>query len=221
MKSELTPKRLVFIGPQGSGKGTQAAVFAARLGLPNISTGVLFREHLERQTDLGKQAQGRIEAGQLVPDEITNAMLAERLEQSDAADGCVLDGYPRNLVQAQFLDGIASPDRVIEIQLADDDAVRRISRRRTDRDTGAIVSLDLLTDEQRQYYQSHPDRLVQRGDDQPVAVRERLKIYRQTTEPILTYYRQQGKLVTVDGAPLIDQVTKTINSALGLPPLGS
>lgn len=206
--------RLIFIGPQGSGKGTQAAFFSKQRNLPSISTGDLFRDHIKRGTDLGQQAKQLVDAGTLVPDEITNAMLRERLSQPDAANGYILDGYPRTPEQALFLDTIAPPDCVIEIQLSEAAAHQRIGSRRLDVDTGATVSLELLTPEQQQYYRDHPDKLVVRDDDTPTAVTKRLALYRSQTEPVLSYYQQQAKLISVDGAPAIEKVTAAISQQL-------
>jgi adenylate kinase len=182
--------RLVLVGPPGAGKGTQAAVIAAKLGIPAISTGDIFRANVGAETPLGLEAKQYMDAGQLVPDQVTNAMVADRLTHSDVAAGFLLDGYPRNLDQAdvltQRLKTANTPlDAVIEIVA----------------DTEQVVA-----------------RLLSRGqgraDDTEDVIRHRLDVYASETEPLVGYYRERGLLRTVDGIGSVDEVTARILAVL-------
>jgi len=209
---EIANKQFVLLGPPGSGKGTQAKVLAAELKVPHISTGDIFRDHIARQTDLGKEAQAVLQSGRLMPDAITNSLIAERLQVSDCGQGFILDGYPRNTVQAEFLFKIFPQVRAIYIYLADDEVVKRISGRRLSQSTGAIYHLQ---------YNPPPaslpeEDLIQRPDEKPEVVRDRLVIYHQEIQALLDFYQAKGLLNKIDGSTAINAVTssiiKTINS---------
>jgi adenylate kinase len=178
--------RLVLVGPPGAGKGTQATALSEKLNVPHISTGDLFRKNIAEETELGTRVKGILDSGKLVPDEITNQMLVERLEQPDTTDGFLLDGYPRNLGQAELLSKV----------LAD-----------SDQKLDAVVQL--LVDED-----ALVQRLLARGrsDDNEDVIRHRLHVYQSETEPLLDYYRDL--LVTVDGVGEIDEVTDRVLAAL-------
>jgi len=178
--------RLVLVGPPGAGKGTQATALSEKLNVPHISTGDLFRKNIAEETELGKRVKGILDSGKLVPDEITNQMLVERLEQPDTSDGFLLDGYPRNLGQAELLSKV----------LAD-----------SDQKLDAVVQL--LVDEE-----ALVQRLLARGrsDDNEDVIRHRLHVYQSETAPLLDYYRDL--LVTVDGVGEIDEVTDRVLAAL-------
>jgi adenylate kinase len=176
--------RLLFIGPPGAGKGTQAASVADKLGIPHVSTGEMFRDHVSRGTDLGRKVSEIMEAGDYVPDEITVAMLAERIAQPDAREGFILDGFPRTAGQAAALDDlIGSLDRVVVFDV----------------DEGELIS-----------------RLISRGraDDTVDTIRNRLRVYREQTQPLLDIYTGRGLTVTVDGVGEVEDVTKRILDAL-------
>ncbi|MDR1293642.1 MAG: adenylate kinase [Bifidobacteriaceae bacterium] len=184
-------KRVVLLGPPGSGKGTQAVGLAKALGVPAISTGAIFRDNLSRGTKLGKTAGSYMAAGQLVPDEVTNAMVADRLAQPDAADGFILDGYPRNLEQVVELDAMLA-ERGLEIDLALDLALDHV-----------LVVARLLNRAQ----------IEGRADDTEPVIRERLAVYRRSTEPISGAYAARGKLVSVDGDGTIEDVALRLHAA--------
>jgi len=203
-------KQFIFLGPQGSGKGTQAKIFAQKLGVPHISTGDVFRDNIGRQTELGQKIDGILKSGQLVPDDITNQLIKARLSQSDAATGFILDGYPRNLAQADFLFNLKPEAIAVCIDLTDEEAVKRISGRRMSLATGAIYHLDFNPPPAN----LPPDDLIQRPDDTEVAVRQRLNIYHLETEPLLEFYRSKQKLITVDGSPPIEAVTDELIKVL-------
>jgi adenylate kinase len=210
---------MILLGPPGTGKGTQAKLIAERLGLAHISTGDMFREAVAKGTELGKRAKTYMDRGDLVPDEVTIGMLQERLREADARRGVVFDGYPRTLEQAQALDAALarsrrSTDLALLIAASDDEIVRRLSGRWLCQSCGAI-------------YQeaSHPPRqagicdrcggaLAQREDDKPEVVRQRLGKQRPPQE-LLAYYRDQGKLVEVDGGQPVETVTRDLLAAIG------
>jgi adenylate kinase len=192
--------RVVLLGPPGAGKGTQAQVIAQELSVPAISTGDIFRANVSGQTDLGQQAKVYMDAGDLVPDEITVAMVTDRLAEPDAVDGFLLDGFPRTIAQAEQLrDSLAERgqklDRVLELVVDEDELVRRLSGRR------------MLVD----------GAWVQRGDDKPETVRHRLEVYREQTAPLSGFYESEGQLSRVDAIGEVDEVTDRALRALGQP----
>ena len=178
--------RLVLVGPPGAGKGTQAAVLSEKLGVPHISTGDLFRAHISQQSELGREVQRYIDAGDLVPDAVTNEMVRQRLNDEDARHGFLLDGFPRNVAQADVLAKILAGDghslnAVIEFRVAEDELVQRLLARG-------------------------------RTDDTEDVIRYRQQVYRQETAPLLDYYRD--RLLTVDAVGDVDDVTERVLSAL-------
>jgi adenylate kinase len=190
--------RVVLLGPPGAGKGTQAQIIAERLGVPAISTGDIFRANVSGQTELGKQVKAYLDAGELVPDEITVAMVKDRLTQPDAKNGFLLDGFPRSIPQAEQLrDSLAETghglDRVVELVVDEDELVRRLSGRR------------MLVDGQ----------MVQREDDKPETVRHRLRVYGEQTAPLSGFYDSEGLLSRIDAIGEIDEVTGRAMKALG------
>jgi adenylate kinase len=185
--------RLVIMGPQGSGKGTQAARLAERLGVPAISTGDIFRANVKGGTDLGNQAKAIMDAGDLVPDSLTNAMVRDRLAEPDAAEGFILDGYPRNAAQVEALDAVlasrgAGLDAVLELTADMDELLARLARRA---------------------------QVEGRADDTAEAISRRLGIYAEQTAPLTDGYAARGLLVTVDGIGPVDEVTERLVAALG------
>lgn len=203
-KSRKQPICIVLLGPQGSGKGTQAAALAASLRLPHISTGDMFRQHLKYRTTLGRKISKLLDAGTLVPDALTNAVVKERLRRPDCRRGYILDGYPRTLPQAKFLERIARPSLVVALELTDREAVRRLSGRRMAPD-GTIYHIKFKPAPQRLRRQ-----LVIRSDDQPAAVKRRLAQYRKQTTPLRRYYQLQKVLAEVDARPAIVKVTTNL-----------
>jgi adenylate kinase len=190
--------RLVLLGPPGAGKGTQAEIIAGQLGVPAISTGDIFRANVSGQTDLGKKAKVYMDAGELVPDEITVAMVKERITEPDAKGGFLLDGFPRTIPQAEQLrDSLAELgtglDRVLELVVDEEELVRRLSGRR------------MLVDGE----------WVQRDDDKPETVRRRLQVYREQTAPVSGFYETAGLLSQVDAVGDVEEVTARAMAALG------
>lgn len=206
--------RLVLFGPPGAGKGTQARRLTDRFGLRQISTGDLFRAALRDETPLGLEARRYMDEGKLVPDTVTNAMVGEALG-GVGHDDFILDGFPRTIEQARWLlghlDGRGRPlDAVLSLKVDHDAIVQRLSRRRTDRDTGAIYHLD---------FNPPPadvpaDRLVHRTDDQPDAIRTRLRVYEGETRPLEDYFREHATLFEIDGMGEIEEVERRVLDAL-------
>jgi adenylate kinase len=208
--------RLVLLGPPGAGKGTQAERIAARYGIPHLSTGNMLREAVAADTEMGRRARAIMEAGQLVPDEVMNQLVAERLAQPDAARGFVLDGFPRTLAQAEALDDLLEQrdqrlDAVLELAVDDDALVERISGRFACARCGAGYHDRFKQPRVKGVCDVCGGReFVRREDDKPETVRARLKAYHEQTAPLLPYYRNKGLLIAVDGMAEIDDVTAQI-----------
>ncbi len=212
------PRRLVVLGPQGAGKGTQGARLAARLGIPAVSTGDIFRANVGGDTPLGRTAKTYMDAGELVPDEVTVAMVADRLGQPDAAGGFLLDGFPRNPEQARALADIltglgAGLDAVVELTLGDEQIVRRLSGRRVDTRTGRVWHVETDPPPAADIEAGF---IGQRDDDRPEPIRRRLEIFREQTAPLVGFYAAAGLLVSIDGDGSPDEVADRIAEALGL-----
>lgn len=189
---------LVLLGPQGSGKGTQAELLKKALGVPNISVGELFRQlSKDEKSDLGKELKYYINKGLLVPNEITTKILRQRLEKSDCKKGFILDGYPRSLIQAKELDKITDVDKIFYIHITDALAVKRLSSRWQCSKCSAIYGINVKP-KKKGYCDKCKLSLYQRQDDKPEAIKERLREFHSMIEPILEHYK--GKVVKVDGA---------------------
>ncbi len=195
--------RIVFLGPPGAGKGTQAAILAQQLGIPHLSTGDLLRAAVAARSPVGIEAQGHMDAGRLVPDELVLRLLTERIAQPDATSGFLLDGYPRNLAQAEALARISPLDVVIAFDLPFPVLVERLSGRRVCPKCQSVYNLESRPPRARGVCDRDGTALVQRPDDLPVAVRTRLEVYAEQTAPLHRYYSKEGLLRTLDarGAP--------------------
>jgi adenylate kinase len=203
-----------MIGPQGSGKGTQAEKLAERLGIPAISMGRLLRQIAEKDTSLGKQVDQTINAGKMLPDDLTDQVVRERLNRDDVQGGYILDGFPRRLNQLDLLLKIDQPTHAVLINLDDDTAVERISGRRTCFACGKIYHIEFNPSlEGKCVCGGNPE---QREDDTPEAIRKRLKIYHEQTEPMVDRYREMGILVEINGSGSIKEVEKEIVNKLEL-----
>jgi adenylate kinase len=207
-----TPMRLVVIGPPGAGKGTQTEFIGAHLAVPKISTGDIFRANVAQGTPLGVQAKRYMNAGQLVPDEITINMVRDRLAETDAVDGFLLDGFPRSVPQAAELDKLLADigtglDLVLELVVDDDEVIRRLSGRRMCRGCGAIWHVSFCIPREDGLCDRCGGRLFERDDDKAEIVAERLKVYARDTAPLVDYYGAQGKLVGIDAAGPVDDVS--------------
>lgn len=191
--------RLVLVGPPGAGKGTQAQFLAAHYSIPHISTGDIFRANLKEGTPLGNEAKGFMDRGELVPDSVTNAMVKDRLNHNDLGNGFLLDGFPRNVAQAEVLRAVLADkktplDAVLELAIAGEEIIARLSTRQT---------LDPTTGE---YYT--------REDDKAEVVKRRLEVYAEQTAPIISFYRSEGLLITVTAVGEVEEITSSAISAL-------
>jgi len=210
---------VVLLGPPGAGKGTQAVTLVQKLGVPHISTGDLFREHRRLETPLGLLARSYMDQGLLVPDEVTVAMVKERLERPDAKSGALFDGFPRTVEQAKALDKMLAErnqgvDRAINIDVSPEELVRRLSSRWTCRQCGAIYSSFNKPPKEAGKCDACGGELYQRTDDQPETVKHRIKVYFEETAPLIAYYREKGVLAEVDGEQPIEKVGQSVLQAL-------
>ena len=211
--------RLVLVGPPGAGKGTQAQFIAAQFAIPKISTGDIFRANVSEGTELGMTAKKYMDAGDLVPDEVTSAMVRERLKEEDAGDGFLLDGYPRTVPQAETLDEIlggldVGVDVVLELVVDDEEVIRRLSGRRTCRSCGHIWHVDFDPPTRDGTCDHCGGQLFQRDDDKPDTVRHRLEVYAEQTAPLVAFYAEKGVLVGIDATGPVDDVTERAIAAL-------
>lgn len=212
-------KNIILLGPPGAGKGTQARLIKEKFSIPQISTGDMFREALAKQTPLGIKAREYMEKGELVPDEIVTAMVSERLKEKDCESGFVLDGFPRTLAQARALEGSLSQmgkkiDLVINIVVDEEELVKRLSGRRTCRKCGAMYHIVFNPPQKDGICDKCGGELYQRPDDAEETVRNRLKVYKEQTEPLVRYYDERGLLVTVDGSGEIGEIFQRISDII-------
>jgi adenylate kinase len=211
--------RLVLVGPPGAGKGTQAEFIAAHLAVPKISTGDIFRANVSQGTPLGVEARRYMDAGQLVPDEVTINMVRERLAEADAADGFLLDGFPRTVPQANALDKLLADlgtalDLVMELVVDDDEVIRRLSGRRTCRGCGKIWHVEFDPTSRDGVCDRCGGQLFQRDDDKAETIAKRLEEYAEKTAPLVDYYGAQNKLVGIDATGPVEDVTVRAIDAL-------
>ena len=210
---------VVFVGAPGAGKGTQASMVAQKLNMVHISSGDLFRQALEQGTELGKQVKAYMEKGALVPDEITIQMVMERLSATDGENGVILDGFPRNLPQAEALGGAVGEqgkaiDKVIYIKVPEEELIKRLSGRWLCRQCQAVYNTVNSPPRIEGKCDKCGGELYQRPDDKPETVKKRLDVYFAETAPLIDYYRRQGTLMTVEGEGSVEEVTRRIVAAL-------
>jgi adenylate kinase len=211
--------RLVLVGPPGAGKGTQAQFIAEHVGVPKISTGDIFRANVSQGTPLGLQAKQFMDRGDLVPDEVTIDMVRNRLQEKDALEGFLLDGFPRTVPQAETLDDIlretgAKLDVVLELVVDNEEVVRRLSGRRTCRTCNHIWHVDFDPPQVEGVCDLDGGELFQRDDDKPATIENRLEVYDEQTAPLIAYYAGRGVLVGIDATGPVDDVTLRAIDAL-------
>jgi adenylate kinase len=211
--------RVVLVGPPGAGKGTQAQFIASHLSIPKISTGDIFRHNVSTGTELGQQAKAFMDRGDLVPDEVTIAMVEARLAEDDTQSGFLLDGFPRNVPQAETLrkmlaDWDSRLDVVLELVVDDDEVVRRLSGRRTCRVCGRIWHV--LFDPPARVGQCDDcaGELFQRDDDQELTIRHRLDVYAKQTQPLIAFYADEGILLGIDATGPVEEITERAMASL-------
>ena len=211
--------RAVLVGPPGAGKGTQAQFLSSHLSIPKISTGDIFRDNVSHGTALGRRAQGYMERGDLVPDEVTIAMVTDRLADDDTGAGFLLDGFPRNVPQAETLEKMLSAvdtrlDVVLELVVDDDEVVRRLSGRRTCRRCGRVWHVAFDPPSRPGICDDCGGELFQRDDDREETIRHRLEVYQQQTAPLVAFYADEGILLGIDATGPVDEITDRALSAL-------
>lgn len=203
--------KIVFLGPPGAGKGTQAEKIISALNIPQISTGELLRRAIREKTPTGLEAQSYIEKGALVPDDVVVRIVKERLAEADCAGGYLLDGFPRTVPQAEVLDSFAKIDVVVNLEVPTELLVRRLSGRRVCAACGYTTHVD----RNEEKCVKCGGELSQRKDDAPESVQNRLVVYERQTKPLIDYYAAKGVLKNVDGAKSLDEVTQAVMAALG------
>lgn len=204
--------KLIFLGPPGAGKGTQAAQVAAKLNIAHISTGDMLRRAIRMGTPTGKQAKATIDAGKLVPDEIVIAMVEERIREADCMNGFLLDGFPRSVAQAEALEGFSKIDCVIDIDVVDEKLLARLTGRRVCRECQGTFHISTLASET---CPACGGELYQRDDDKPETIRNRLSVYHDQTAALIAFYQERGLLKVVHGDDNPENVTRAIFAALG------
>ncbi|RJQ32625.1 MAG: adenylate kinase [Actinobacteria bacterium] len=210
---------LVLLGPPGSGKGTQATFIAEELEIPHISTGDMLREAVSKQTELGIKAKSYMDKGELVPDEVVIGIAIERLKSADCQKGFLLDGFPRTVRQAEALDKALSEsghklDAVLNIEVADEEIINRLTGRRSCVDCKRVYHLVFEPPQNPNFCDACGGKLVHRSDDTIETVTNRLKVYKEQTEPLISYYKRQNLLKSVDGQQSIDAVFYDILTVL-------
>jgi adenylate kinase len=212
-KARCKKMKVVLLGSPGVGKGTYATILSERYGIPHISTGDMLREAIAKGTPSGRRAKKYIDAGKLVPDEIVNDLLRERLSKGDCKKGFLLDGYPRTIAQAETLEKITRIGIVISFDASDEIIMERLGGRLTCSKCGAIYHVKNMLPKEEGRCDKCGGRLYQREDQTPEAIRQRLETYRKETNPLIDYYQKKGLLVVIDANPPYEEIEKIIKPA--------
>lgn len=207
--------KLIMLGAPGAGKGTQAAKLKEKYNIPHISTGDIFRANIKNGTELGKKAKSYMDKGELVPDELVCDLVVSRLQEDDAKEGYILDGFPRTIPQAKALDEALekagdSIDYAIDVEVSDEDIVLRMAGRRACLNCGATYNVNSMPPQKEGICDNCGNELVLRDDDKPETVKNRLAVYHEQTQPLIDYYKNKGCLKEVDGTLPLDEAFKTI-----------
>jgi adenylate kinase len=207
--------KLIFLGPPGAGKGTLAGIVGEELGIPQISTGDIFREAIRRESELGKKVKEIVGRGDLVPDDLTVSLVRERLAEPDAADGFILDGFPRTIAQAEALAEFQRLDAVVNFAISDDAVVKRLSGREICRSCGAIYHAVNLPSKTKGVCDKCGGQLYTRPDDSSQSIMNRLEVYKRQTAPLIEFYEKKTLLRNVDSASSPQETLKQIRTSLG------
>ncbi|MDR1073947.1 MAG: adenylate kinase [Treponema sp.] len=208
--------KLIFLGPPGAGKGTLAVRVKELLNTPHISTGAIFREAIAAKTALGLTVKAIIDAGKLVDDETTIALVKERLAQADAQKGYILDGFPRTIAQAEALATFSPVDKVVNFDIPDSGVIERLSGRRVCRKCGFNWHKVFNPPKRENVCDTCGGEVYTRDDDKPEAIGKRLEVYREQTAPLIAFYRAKGVLVDIDASPMVDEILISFKKAMGL-----
>ncbi len=214
MKNKI--HKIIILGPQGSGKGTQAEFLSKKLIVPNISIGQLLRNEIENKTEIGKQAKEFMNKGQLVPNSIAHKLAKNRIKKDDCKNGFIFDGFPRIIIQAKFIETVTNISSVILVNISDDEAIYRLSGRRTCTKCGEIYHIKFNPPKTENICDKCGGKLEIREDDTEDSIRKRLKIYHTETEEVVEYYRDKNLLIEINGEQSIEKVKRDIFSSLGL-----
>lgn len=212
--------RLILLGAPGAGKGTQAVMLSEKLNVPHISTGDIFRSNIKNGTELGRKAKEFIDKGMLVPDEVTIGIVKSRLQEDDCKNGFILDGFPRTIPQAEYLDAALESmsvelDAVVNIHVPDETIIERMSGRRVCPGCGASYHVVSNPTKEKDICDKCKTAVIQRADDAEETVISRLKTYHDQTEPLIDYYGKKGKVKTIEGRQSIENTAKSVLKALG------
>ena len=208
--------KIFILGPQGSGKGTQAELLSEKLNIPTISIGQLLREEVEKKTEIGLEIEQAMNKGELVPNSIVHKLAEERAQKEDCKNGFIFDGFPRILIQAKFFETLSEPTHVLEVWISDDEAVRRISQRRVCSKCGETYHLEHKPSKKENVCDKCGEELEIREDDTPEGIRRRLKIYHEETQEVIDYYKEKGLLIKINGEQGIEEVKKEMFEKLEL-----
>ena len=211
--------KVIMLGAPGAGKGTQAKIIAEQYGVPHVSTGDMFRANIKNGTELGMEAKKYMDAGELVPDELTVRILLDRVAKDDCMNGFVLDGFPRNIPQAKVLDEALDKigeqvDYAIDVDVPDENIIRRMSGRRACLNCGATYHIEHIPPKTADVCDACGSALVLRDDDKPDTVKNRLNVYHEQTQPLIAYYSEKGIRRTVDGTKPMEEVFSAIKDIL-------
>lgn len=206
--------KLIIFGPQGSGKSTQAKIISSHFNLPHISTGNIFREEISRGSNLGNNIEEAINSGSLVDDNIVNDLIKNKIAEKDCANGYVLDGYPRNLAQAQFLEYLSPSDFALEVVITDEEAIGRLSAQRTCPQCRSTYHMEINKPDKEGFCNKCGTKLITREDDKKEIVEERLKIYHIRTALITDFYLSRNIYHKIDGSKTVNEVTQEIISII-------
>ena len=207
--------KLILLGAPGAGKGTQAEVICEKFNIPAISTGNILREAIKNGTEMGLKAKSYIDNGNLVPDEVVIGIIKDRLAEDDCKNGFILDGFPRTIPQAEALDSMnIGIDCALSIEVADEKIMQRLSGRRVCLTCGATYHVDYKKPAKEGICNNCGAELVQRNDDKPETIADRLAVYHSQTEPLKDYYKKSGKLITVEGQEVVKDTTRLVLAAL-------